>query len=422
MTQVDAVKTLAGDGAHLVDKFMAICDFGGRLAGTHSELLAREFVDDLFDTIGGSRHDQEFLFEGWLPGVVNANLESEGKSSQLDAVTLPGSPPLSASGVRVAPLDWYESRDVASDLVHEGAVLVRHGYPFAEDHIHRRIKYRRACELGAAAFLVDNYLSAAGPVTGGVGDLSDVPNIPAVGISYEGGKKLRSGLSCGPTSMSLDVGAYRRSWMARNLVLEIPGQTDEWVMLCAHLDGHALAESAMDNATGIAIMIEIAAMLSDRVPSLRCGLRLVAFTVEERGLKGSRRYVSQLSEQERRNIRCVVALDTLTGESNLSALTGGNLWLSRLVRQAEAASGCGIDIVNRPIANSDHFSFQEAGVPALRLMSGHGDPSCTSRYVLTSRDRREIVRGSRLKRAAVVAANLTLAACAADAGAAVSNR
>ena len=42
------------------------------------------------------------------------------------------------------------------------------------------------------------------------------------------------------------------------LTLDLPGRTPQWVTLSAHLDGHDLAESAMDNATGVATALAVA--------------------------------------------------------------------------------------------------------------------------------------------------------------------
>jgi hypothetical protein len=398
--------------ARLVETFRSLCGLGGRLAGTDSELAARDFVGERLAKIGGIRRDHEFPFEGWQPGSARASLESARGTFDLDVVTLPGSPAGAGLHLRVADADW----DTWDGSTQGQAVLTSHGYPFTTGHVHRRLKYRRGCEIGAGAFLIANNLPGIGPVTGGVGGLTDLPNIPAVGLSQESGALIRTALHEGPASISLDIEAHLRSWTARNLILDIPGRGDDWVVLCAHLDGHHLAESAMDNATGIAVMLEVGHLLADLVPSLPCGLRLIAFTVEERGLQGSKRYVAELSEQERQRIRCAVALDTVTGDSRFSALTGGHPSVEALVGRVSAVRGVPIDVVPQPLANSDHYSFQAAGIPALRLMSGYDDPESSTRYLLTSRDRRDLVDANRLKDAAVLATTLVYLACAEERG------
>jgi hypothetical protein len=396
----------------LAETFHALCDFGGRLAGTDSELAARDFVSQRLDQIGPARRDHAFGLTGWQPAAASAVLTAAGRSHDLDVVTLPGSPPLSRA--RLPVTDGEPA--LRSDAAPGHAVLVSHGYPFRRGHVHRRVKYRRACESGAVAFLIANDVPGIGPVTGGVGGLTSAPDIPAAGLSHESGALVRAALRNGPADITLAVAAYQQSWTARNLVLDIPGRGDEWVVLCAHLDGHQLAESALDNASGVAVMLEIGRVLADVVPSLRCGLRIIAFTAEERGLQGSQRYVADLSADERRQIRCAIALDTVTGDSRLSALTGGDQGMEALAGRVAAASGTPVDIVRPLLPNSDHYSFQAAAIPAMRLLSGYGDPASPARYLLTSRDRRDAVGPVRLGAAAAVAATAVLAACAGPPG------
>ena len=58
---------------------------------------------------------------------------------------------------------------------------------------------------------------------------------------------------------------------ADNLLATIPGRGAELVVLSAHIDGHDLACSAIDNATGLAAALCIAEALRDIVPALPRG-------------------------------------------------------------------------------------------------------------------------------------------------------
>src|SRR5699024_6201595 len=106
-----------------------------------------------------------------------------------------------------------------------------------------------------------------------------------------------------------------------NLILEIPGRTDKWIVLCAHYDGHRLAESAMDNGSGVAAVLEVARRIAPHAESMEFGLRVMLFTFEEWGLAGSKQYVDKLSDSERDKISAVVNLDTIVGHDKLCALT-----------------------------------------------------------------------------------------------------
>jgi hypothetical protein len=50
----------------------------------------------------------------------------------------------------------------------------------------------------------------------------------------------------------LELAALLPTAETRTLLLDLPGQGGEWVVLSAHVDGHDGGESEMDNASGLA--------------------------------------------------------------------------------------------------------------------------------------------------------------------------
>jgi len=395
----------------IVDDFEAICSCGGRLAGTDSEAQAQAYLDQRLNEIPGTRHDYVFDYTGWQP--EDARLRLLGPSDrELSAVALPGSPPVTGAEVEMIDLGAGTEGEfaAASKDIAGKAVLVRHEYPFTTGHTHRRYKYQWACDAEAAAFIIANNNPMGGAVTGGSGSGLET-DIPALGVSHDVGEELRTAAARGQNRLALTVSSQQSTWPARNLILDLPGKTDEWVVLCAHIDGHNLAESAMDNATGLATVLEVGRRLAPLIASCTRGLRLAMFTVEEWGLEGSRRYVEQLSDQNRNRIRAAIALDSLTGHPRLSALTGGNADMERLVGGFSASTGVAIDVVRPVLANSDHYSFQRADVPAMRLIAGYGREDSLTRYLLTPADTRALVDTSQLKAAALTTAALVHSAC-----------
>lgn len=396
----------------ILTDFAALCDSGGRLAGTQSEFDARDLLSRRLDEIGGKRQDFSFPYTGWQPGDAVVELGHGSERRRLDAVTLPGSPSAVNLELEVVDLGTGTLSDfeAASSIIPGRAILVRHEYPFTTGHTHRRFKYEWACRFGARAFVIVNNNPMGGPVTGGSGTGQDT-DIPAIGVSYDSGEAIRNATDLGTTKLWLTLQAQQQTWQANNLILDIPGATDEWVVLCAHIDGHNVAESAMDNATGLATVLEVGRCLAEIVPTLRRGLRLAAFTVEEWGLDGSRQYVGQLSADERSKIRAAIALDSLTGHPRLTALTGGDPDMEQLVRSCSAGNGVPIDIVRPMLANSDHYSFQNAGIPGVRLIAGYGREESLTRHLLTPADRRTLVDPAQLKAAALTTLSLVHAAC-----------
>lgn len=397
----------------------AICDFGGRFAGTPSEFQAREWTRDrLGEATGHTVRSHAFPFQGWERGVSSLTLLGPSGNAILPSTSLVLSPATPPGGIDAEVVDLgrgtFEDFAALRALISGRAVLVRHEFPFSTTHIHRRLKYHWAKEAGAIAFLIANNQPAGGVVTGssGRGDDSD---IPAVGLTHEAGERIaRGGSAPSFPRVHLEIESHRRSWEAENLLVEIPGQSDEWVILCAHLDGHDLAESALDNGSGIAALLEATRRLRPLISGMRRGLRIMLFTVEEWGLWGSAVYVNGLSKAERGKIRLVINLDTVVGHPRLYALTNGRDDVERFVQNAGAPGGVPITPVRPVLGNSDHYNFFRAGVPSLRLIAGYDDASALSRHILTPGDTRDKIDIGQLRTATMATTSLVVAACTTD--------
>src|SRR5204863_8318050 len=104
------------------------------------------------------------------------------------------------------------------------------------------------------------------------------------------------------------------------LTLDLAGRAPRWVALSAHLDGHSLAESAMDNGTGVATALALARAFAQRVGDCNLGLRVCLFSAEEWALAGSKSYLDRMNDDEHRAIALNVNLDTVGGDTVLTAL------------------------------------------------------------------------------------------------------
>lgn len=93
-----------------------------------------------------------------------------------------------------------------------------------------------------------------------------------------------------------------------NLCLDLPGQQASLapIVIGAHYDTVPGCPGADDNATGVAVLLELARRFSCQPP--RRPVRLVAFDLEEYGLVGSRTYVKALNG---RPIHLMLSLEML---------------------------------------------------------------------------------------------------------------
>ena len=244
----------------LMSDFHAICDFGGRFAGSDGEAAACEWLEARLGQVTGEAPRRVPVnYRGWSRG--EAVLERlDGPGGTYECISLVRSPPTSADGLEADLIDVGRGTeadfDAAGMAVDGNVVLVRHEYMFAAGTVHRRRKYGWAVDRGAAGFLIAGHLPGSDlPVTGSSGATPEW-GIPAAGISAATAQALTRS---GPARVRLRIDADEAPRSGHNLILDLPGRGPEWVVLSAHIDGHHLAESAMDNGTGLAAALAVVA-------------------------------------------------------------------------------------------------------------------------------------------------------------------
>jgi aminopeptidase YwaD len=395
--------------------FNDICDCGGRLSGTESEkkafALLRERVRAASPANSGRSIPVPYL--GWrakratlrLPGGTTAACHPLVRTI---ATSKDG---LTAEVIdlgRGTPDEFAEHAGEIKGRI----VLVRHELMFAAGTIHRRRKYDMARANGAVGFLIAGPL--AGHVVAGSSGRESGAGIPALGISPETAAKLARRADGWPT-VTMTIETEEGPTETETLVFDYPGTSDEWVVLSAHVDGHDLAESAMDNGTGLASVLAVTRTLAPEVAKWRRGLRVMFFSVEEWALTGSAQYVQVLSEAERAKIALNVNLDSVAGSPHLAALSSGYAGVEPFLLQVSATNGHSLRTVRPLMTNSDHANFAAGGIPAIRLVAGFDDSNAHLRVVLTPADTRDKVAQSELRQATLLTAALVAAGCNADA-------
>jgi Zn-dependent M28 family amino/carboxypeptidase len=190
-----------------------------------------------------------------------------------------------------------------------------------------------------------------------------------------------------PTSMRARVATETRSVASQNVVGLVRGSdsalASEYVVLTAHLDhvgvgapiaGDAIYNGAMDNASGIATLIEAASAIVAAKP--KRSVLLVAVTAEEKGLLGSR-YFARHPTVPRGAIVANINMDMFLPLYPLRKLMVLGLDESDLgddVRAVAQAVGLGVLADPQPLRNrfirSDQYSFIREGIPSLAMKVG----------------------------------------------------
>jgi hypothetical protein len=164
-----------------------------------------------------------------------------------------------------------------------------------------------------------------------------------------------------------------------------PKLRDEYVLYTAHLDhlgvsdpldGDTINNGALDNASGIAAMIEAAKVLSGLPRRPRRSLLFVAVTAEEKGLRGAD-YFAQYPTVPLEKIVADVNLDMFLMIFPLRDVVAYGAEHSSLGRVVEeAARKVGFEVSPDPapqetvFIRSDQFPFVRRGVPALFVTAG----------------------------------------------------
>ncbi|MFB6175932.1 MAG: M28 family peptidase, partial [Halobaculum sp.] len=116
-------------------------------------------------------------------------------------------------------------------------------------------------DYGAAAFVFRNHIEGSVPPTGEVGYHERPGPIPALGVSSEVGSRLARYAESG-CEVTVDVDCRNEPTESRNVAAEVGPDTEEEVLVTAHVDAHDIADGANDNGAGSALVAEIGRLLN----------------------------------------------------------------------------------------------------------------------------------------------------------------
>jgi len=191
------------------------------------------------------------------------------------------------------------------------------------------------------------------------------------------------------TRMKLDVASKVEDVETYNVIGRVDGSDPELakeaVVYSAHWDhlgtgeavnGDSIYNGALDNATGCAMLIEMARAWAAMEPKPRRSVLFAAVTAEESGLLGSA-YLAQNPPVAAAKLAANLNFDSFSplGRAKSTVLTGADRTsFFGVVQAAAARHQLAIDKEANPGAGSyfrsDHFSFAKAGVPAFSAGMG----------------------------------------------------
>lgn len=176
---------------------------------------------------------------------------------------------------------------------------------------------------------------------------------------------------------------FKEGLKTNNVIAILPAKikTDSSVLITAHYDHigkiyKAWIPGANDNASGVAMMLDLAKNFAERGNPYPYNLVFIAFGGEESGLLGSH-FFTRHPLVNLRQIRFVLNLDLMgNGEEGITVVNGSVFENEmQILDSLNNENPNQINIKKRgPAANSDHYHFSQKGIPAFFIYTMGGEP------------------------------------------------
>ncbi len=198
--------------------------------------------------------------------------------------------------------------------------------------------------------------------------------VPCVSISPEVEENLMNDLKKGAVRVRVKTKAKRKESVCSNLIADIKASnnTDEMVILGAHLDSFWISPGAGDDLTGVVTVMEIARLLYPFRDRFKRNLRIVLFTGEELYYIGSKNYI-KAHREELDSVRFVFTLDNLYTSTARGAAVIWTPEIRDYIDEMFKDMGVEMEVREMFCMSSDYLPFILEGVPAGR-QSNFYDP------------------------------------------------
>ena len=309
-------------------------EIGPRLAGSEGEARAREWGVRTFKSLGFKNSRIE-TFELPYWNRVKETASIAAPFPQALAITALGNSVATPEGglegevvrfasladLKDAPLSGLEGKIV---FVDEPMTRTMDGSGYGPAVAKRSGAANEAGRRGAIAALIRSVGtdSRRMPHTGSMRYQQGIVRVPTAALSNPDTDqlaraiKLASAMEAGPVRVAMNIQVMtRESTVSGNVVAEIPGKTDEIIVIGGHLDSWDLGTGAVDDGAGIAITAAAAKLIHDLPGRPRRTIRIIMWGAEEVGLYGARAYAAQHKDELHRHV--------MASESDFGA---GNIW------------------------------------------------------------------------------------------------
>ena len=322
------------------------------VSGTPEELRIAEYLKNECKALGVDAVIEEFRVAGG--DIKKAELTADGRAIPCNGYIASGSADITA------PFLHLREKDKASLTKVKDKIVILDGWLGYYD-------YKDIAENGALGFIVTNgnmnfrdsspdkrflaerYLEGAGG-----------KKLPGVQIHVKDAERIvRSNVK----ELHMVLKQKEHPVTMRNVVAEIPGKRDEWIVCTAHFDSTYLSKGTWDNMTGCIALLGIMEELKKTAPN-NYGVRFVFCGGEEEDLHGSKNYL-EMHKDEIEKMVLDINVDMI-GETmgSFEACCTAEEKLSHYLSYVAMEIGWGMKAYDE-IYSSDSTPFADKGIPAV---------------------------------------------------------
>lgn len=362
----------------------------------NAENIMKVFSDTAYIRVGGRPEEKkaaEYLRQQVVEFGLEAALEPfdvplgdiEEATLLADGVSIPCKGYMCAGSSTVeAPFYYLRTTDAWSLRQCKGKIVLIDGY------LGYWI-YQDLLENGAVGFVTyDGHVNYADRDIDARELRSYVSNgkiIPGVNINVKDAVSL---IEKGVKSAQIVLKQKEYMGTSQNVVLDMPGEVDEYIVFTAHYDSTPLSQGAYDNMSGSIGLLGIAEHFAKNPH--RYGLRFVWCGCEERGLLGSKAYCTA-HEEELSKIVLNINLDMIGCiMGKFIACATAEEKLVNYIEYFAAEMGHEIK-VSQDVYSSDSTPFADRGIPAISFARTSPNNTAT---IHNSYDTTKLMKGAQM--------------------------
>ena len=265
-----------------------------RMGGSAEELRTAEYLQQRCKDFGVDATIEAFEVD--MAAIENAVLTVDGKVIPCKGYLCAG------SGEVEAPLYYLRSTDAYSLSFCKDKIVMIDGYL-------GYWMYQDLLENGAVGFITydgdANYADCDIDQRELRSYVSKGNKIPGVNINAKSAIEL---IRADAATAKITLSQQEYKGQSHNVIVDLPGERPEYIVLTAHYDSTSLSQGAYDNMSGSVGLLAAVEHFSKNSHSY--GLRIIWCGSEERGLLGAKAYCAN-HEEELKNVVLNINLDMI---------------------------------------------------------------------------------------------------------------